>query len=100
MSLRPRRVQNIPKKETKDIRASELNELKRENQKLRRECSKLRREVEKALSFVGEKEEEIEPAPEIILDENRCMNCGSTNLVQFNKFLIICRKCKYKKITK
>ncbi len=105
MSLRSRKTQHLPKKETKDLRLSELNDLRRENQKLKREVAKLRREVEKTIHLDKTPPDDgWSPGHDTEFtkkSEPVCPECGSSQLeqVQLNKVFTICKKCKWRKST-
>ena len=101
MSVKSRTVRNLPKKESKDVKQAELNELRRENQKLKRECSRLKREVQKQLIFSSHTEEPVmlEETPHKTKVEE-CPNCGSPSLIQVKfsvNVMTVCSKCKWRK---
>lgn len=101
-----RQTQHKPKKETQEIRAKDVAELKSENQKLRRENARLKREllkfdpstvVEEEVKSVGE----IENVP--AKPAFSCPDCSGTEfttLVLGPKTFMVCSDCKWRKIQK
>jgi predicted RNase H-like nuclease (RuvC/YqgF family) len=102
VSFRARRVQHIPKRESKDVKHAELQDLRKENQKLKRECARLRRELQKQTAYSLEIEEQAETeSTKKYEKEQICPVCGAVNsLTQMQlsvKVLTICKKCKWRK---
>lgn len=88
-----------PKREIQDIRASEVAELRSENQHLRRENARLRRELSKAPVPTDEEPNtlaEAEPPKEA----PKCPKCNGKDLVVLdmnNKSFVCCKTCKWRK---
>jgi regulator of replication initiation timing len=94
-------VQDRARKETKEVKNKELQELRKENQKLRRENSRLRRDLAKRLNYEPEEataEEFNIPAA----TKELCPECGSDNIGKMNlgsKEITVCKACKWRKIS-
>jgi hypothetical protein len=101
----PRQTPHRSRRETQEIRASEVQEYRAENQKLRRENARLRRELEKYLSAwgtntTGEPEEVMANTDK----QGRsagigCLMCGSDKMIRIKvgaKTIVGCKDCKHR----
>lgn len=89
-----------PKREIQDIRASEVAELRSENQRLRRENARLRRENQR-LPPVEEEPvslaEANEPVTKSLIKCPKC-NGGVLTLSMNDKNYLVCKDCKWRKV--
>jgi regulator of replication initiation timing len=104
-------VQNKSKRESKEVKAKELQDLRKENQQLRRENSRLRRDLDKRLSYEPDTNANTSDAgleiAEIIqipstMNKECCPNCSSTNIGKMDlghKEITVCKICKWRKIS-
>lgn len=102
-----RRTQNRVKKETNDIKLSELRALRAENQKLKRDNARLRREHEKTSDAIIEEDieslaelEAKESGKKVTVNANVCPKCHSENLAIIPagpKVIIACKDCSWRK---
>ena len=99
--------QNRVKREVKDIKLSELNEIRKENQKLKRAVSKLKRELEKFEYLNLPKDDFEEPVKTetkekvIEPDPSGCPGCGNLKLTKVpirGKTIIGCNICHWRKV--
>lgn len=99
MSYKVHRVQNKQKRETNEIRTSELYDLRRKNQQLARENSRLKKELRKVdLSPVDEVEESLGEKDKT--NGNHCPKCnapGLTSIPFANRIIIGCKECLWRK---
>jgi formamidopyrimidine-DNA glycosylase len=94
-------TQNKAKKESKEVRAKELNELRKENQVLKRDNARLRRDLDKYLSYVPDEPEFLESLDikvEQKTNENSCPGCNTTltTIDLGAKILVVCKACKWR----
>lgn len=96
--MTPRQSGHRPKRETQDIRASEVAELRSENQHLRRENARLRRELRRSPPIEVDEEGTMadkEPSS----DTPKCPKCQSHNLIGLamnDKNYTVCKDCKWR----
>lgn len=103
MSYSVRTAQNKEKRETNEVKAKELNELRRENHKLKRENARLRSDLDKYLSW---QPEDISPEENLAKEEPvklvktlecpTCKNKDLSKLVVGSKTLHVCKKCSWR----
>ncbi len=108
MAYTVRRVQNRTKKETNEVKLTELRELRSENQKLKRENARLKKDIARESSREPPIEEdevslaETESKGIIIPSGNVCPNCRSQNLTIIPagpKVITACKECSWRKAT-
>lgn len=100
-----RKVQNKPKRESKDVKASEYHELRGQVNKLRKQNAKLKRELERRANYIVDDEDvpslaETEVVEPKTNSSDGCPQCGSTNLTNIDLgaiILMVCKDCKYRK---
>jgi regulator of replication initiation timing len=101
----PRQTPHRSRRETQEVRASEVQEFRAENQKLRRENARLRRELEKYLSAWGTNSAG-EPEDALAGNEKKakpagmgCLMCGGDKMVRIKmgaKTIVGCKDCKHR----
>jgi len=96
--MTPRQSGHRPKRETQDIRASEVAELRSENQHLRRENARLRRELRRQPPETNEDDSTLAEA-EPSKDTPKCPKCKSHSLITLamnDKNYTVCKDCKWR----
>lgn len=100
MSYNIRRVQNKQKKETNEIRNSELQLLRQENQRLKKINKRLRKNLEKFATFEPIEETTSLAEVEGPTASNSCPQCQSNNISIVDlglKRLSVCKNCLWRK---
>jgi len=99
LSQKIRSAGNKARKESKEIKTKEFQEIRKENQRLRRENARLRREFEKYSNY----EPPEDQTPETIkLDESirfQCPECKSYKIINLSlgsKQITGCKECKWR----
>lgn len=98
-----RTTQHRPRKELQEIRAAEVVELKRENQRLKRALARAHRDLEKASSSNGPPDEEpaMTEVPPILKEAvpMGCPGCGGNDFGRVKtgyKTIVACRSCSHR----
>lgn len=89
----------------RDTSRKELAELRKENNQLKRQVARLTKLLAKAHELQGfvpdeEEEDQVETTKKASLpDENECPDCGRTltSIRLFNKTILGCKECKYRR---
>jgi hypothetical protein len=99
----PRRTQHRPQRDSKETKASELAEIRKENQALRRQIARLNREYRKVEGLIPDESPEPAETPPPLVEEQLggCPQCHSTDfgtVKMGTKTITVCKECKFRSV--